>query len=653
LLIFKNIVLYVLEINKFQVLEEFMKKTDKWYIDTLTYPELLKRNVEMFPNKTAQWWRDENGDNKLSFKELMQDIKSLSTLLIDSGFEKGDRAAIMASTSPEWALADYSVICAGGVTVSVYPGLTESELLYILKDSDSKIIFTDAYENIEKINNIKEKLPNLEKVVFIKDLPASSDTDIETLKNLLKKGKELYSENSQIFEKRSNSVNLEDNMMIVYTSGTTGQPKGVVHTHFSFNAACKRDLSMIPVLKEDDVFLSFLPLAHTYEKECGHGIAMYGGCTIAYSSPKTLVEDFSFFSPTIFMSVPRIYERIYIQMKEKSSGSKIKNYILSKGIDTAVKAIEKSADEYGFINMSEDSHIMENLSGSLKIKYKIFDKLLYSKVRKLMGGRLRFAFSASGSLSKELCEAFLSMGIRIYEGYGSTETMNTVNLNRPEKILPGSVGPLCEGVEGKISEDGEWLVKGNNLFKEYWNKPELTKEAFTKDGFYKTGDIVEVLKDGYIRIKDRKKGLIVLDTGKNIYSAKIESLFALRRYIDTAAAFGTDKKFVTAVIVPDFDAIIKKMKSKEIHIKEEDFVFEDEICIEAPSYFMEDSYFKRLIEKDVHKVNARLEHYEQIKKYIVSNKRFTEKTGELTPTLKIKKNIVFEKFKENIEKLYI
>jgi long-chain acyl-CoA synthetase len=252
-----------------------MKKTDKWYIDTLTYPELLKRNVEMFPNKTAQWWRDENGDNKLSFKELMQDIKSLSTLLIDSGFEKGDRAAIMASTSPEWALADYSVICAGGVTVSVYPGLTESELLYILKDSDSKIIFTDAYENIEKINNIKEKLPNLEKVVFIKDLAASSDTDIETLKNLLKKGKELYSENSQIFEKRSNSVNLEDNMMIVYTSGTTGQPKGVVHTHFSFNAACKRDLSMIPVLKEDDVFFSFLPLAHTYEKECGHGIAVF------------------------------------------------------------------------------------------------------------------------------------------------------------------------------------------------------------------------------------------------------------------------------------------------------------------------------------------------------------------------------------------
>ncbi|MDY0360036.1 MAG: long-chain fatty acid--CoA ligase [Desulforegulaceae bacterium] len=629
-----------------------MEKADKWYIDTLTYPQLLKRNAKMFPQKTAQWWKDEKGEYKLSFSELMENIKSISSCLIEHGFEKGDRAAVMAKTSPNWALSDYGIMSAGGVSVSVYPGLSKSELLYILEDSGSKIIFTDDYSNIEKIKNIKENLINLKKVIFFGDLKDKSDPFIENFDDFIKNGKKFYEKNPEEFEKRSDSVTLNDNMMIVYTSGTTGQPKGVVHTHFSFNAACKRDLSMIPVLKEDDVFLSFLPLAHTYEKECGHGIAMYGGCTIAYSSPKTLVEDFSFFSPTIFMSVPRIYERIYIQMKEKSSGSKIKNYILSKGIDTAVKAIEKSADEYGFINMSEDSHIMENLSGSLKIKYKIFDKLLYSKVRKLMGGRLRFAFSASGSLSKELCEAFLSMGIRIYEGYGSTETMNTVNLNRPEKILPGSVGPLCEGVEGKISEDGEWLVKGNNLFKEYWNKPELTKEAFTKDGFYKTGDIVEVLKDGYIRIKDRKKGLIVLDTGKNIYSAKIESLFALRRYIDTAAAFGTDKKFVTAVIVPDFDAIIKKMKSKKIDIKEEDFVFEDEICIEAPSYFMEDSYFKRLIEKDVHKVNARLEHYEQIKKYIVSNKRFTEKTGELTPTLKIKKNIVFEKFKNKIEVLY-
>lgn len=640
------------KIQQLEPLGDFMEKADKWYIDTLTYPQLLKRNAKMFPQKTAQWWKDEKGEYKLSFSELMENIKSISSCLIEHGFEKGDRAAVMAKTSPNWALSDYGIMSAGGVSVSVYPGLSKSELLYILEDSGSKIIFTDDYSNIEKIKNIKENLINLKKVIFFGDLKDKSDPFIENFDDFIKNGKKFYEKNPEEFEKRSDSVTLNDNMMIVYTSGTTGQPKGVVHTHFSFNAACKRDLSMIPVLKEDDVFLSFLPLAHTYEKECGHGIAMYGGCTIAYSSPKTLVEDFSFFSPTIFMSVPRIYERIYIQMKEKSSGSKIKNYILSKGIDTAVKAIEKTADEYGFINISEDSHIMENLSGSLKIKYKIFDKLLYSKVRKLMGGRLRFAFSASGSLSKELCEAFLSMGIRIYEGYGSTETMNTVNLNRPEKILPGSVGPLCEGVEGKISEDGEWLVKGNNLFKEYWNKPELTKEAFTKDGFYKTGDIVEVLKDGYIRIKDRKKGLIVLDTGKNIYSAKIESLFALRRYIDTAAAFGTDKKFVTAVIVPDFDAIIKKMKSKEIHIKEEDFVFEDEICIEAPSYFMEDSYFKRLIEKDVHKVNARLEHYEQIKKYIVSNKRFTEKTGELTPTLKIKKNIVFEKFKNKIEVLY-
>ncbi|MGM0417859.1 MAG: AMP-dependent synthetase/ligase [Thermodesulfobacteriota bacterium] len=629
-----------------------MTNDSKWYIETITYPELLKRNADKFPERTAQWWRDETGDHKFNFSKLWESTKAVSSYLIDFGFEKGDRAAIMGKTSPKWALADYGIMCAGGISVSVYPGLSEDDLLYILEDSGSKVIFIDDYSNFEKIKNIKHKLQYLQKVIFLKEKKVKFDSESTDIENIISTGKKINFEKPEAFEKRVEKVELKDPMMIVYTSGTTGKPKGVVHTHFSFNAACRRDLEMIPVLRDNDVFLSFLPLAHTYEKECGHGIAMYGGCTIAYSSPQTLIDDLQFFSPTIFMSVPRIYERIYMQMKEKSSGSSIRNFILTNAINTAVEAIRQVSDKNGFIDMSEDAEIIDNLSGFLKLKYKIFDKLVYSKIRQILGGRLRFAFSASGSLSKELCEAFLSMGVRIYEGYGSTETLNTVNLNRPEKILPGSVGPLCIGVEGKVSPEGEWLVKGDNIFKEYWNKPELTKEAFTDDGFYKTGDIVEVLQDGYIKIKDRKKGLIVLDTGKNVPSAKVESLFALRRYIDTAVAFGNDKKFVSAVVIPDFDAVIRKMEEDNMPFDENKFVFEDGICIEFPKDYIEDEYFQKLIKSDVDKVNNKLEDYERIKKYIISGKKLTETTGELTPTLKVKRDIVYNNYKKEVEALY-
>jgi len=632
---------------------DYMTTESKWYIETITYPELLKRNADKFPERTAQWWRDETGDHKINFKDLWHNTKAVSSYLIDTGLKKGDRAAIMGKTSPNWAIADYGIMCAGGISVSVYPGLSQQDLFYILEDSGSKVIFIDAYGNFEKIRNIKHKLTYLEKVIFLNEKKVAFNSESTDIENVISTGKKMDLENPDVFDQRVNTVELKDPMMIVYTSGTTGKPKGVVHTYFSFNAACRRDLEMIPVLKNNDVFLSFLPLAHTYEKECGHGIAMYGGCTIAYSSPQTLTDDLQFFSPTIFMSVPRIYERIYMQMKEKSSGSSIRNFILKNAINSAVEAIRQVSDKSGFIDMSEDAELVNNLRGFFKLKYKFFDKLVYSKIRKILGGRLRFAFSASGSLSKELCEAFLSMGVRIYEGYGSTETLNTVNLNRPEKILPGSVGPLCVGVEGKVSQEGEWLVKGDNIFKEYWNKPELTKEAFTDDGFYKTGDIVDVLQDGYIKIKDRKKGLIVLDTGKNVPSAKVESLFALRRYIDTAVAFGNDKKFVSAVIIPDFDAVIRKMEADNINFDEEKFVFEDGICIEFSKDYIEDEYLKKLIESDVDKVNKKLEDYEKIKKYVISNKKLTEATGELTPTLKVKKEIVFNNYKEEVEALYL
>jgi long-chain acyl-CoA synthetase len=293
---------------------------------------------------------------------------------------------------------------------------------------------------------------------------------------------------------------------------------------------------------------------------------------------------------------------------------------------------------------------------SLKIRHRIVDKIFFSKVRAMMGGRFRFAFSAAGSLPADLCKVFLAMGIRIYEGYGSTETCNTITINRVNKILPGSVGPVAPGVEGRIAEDGEWQVKGENIFAGYWNNPEATRDAFTPDGFFKTGDIVTVHADGYLRIVDRKKGLMVLDTGKNVPSAKIEAKFSLSRWIDVVMPVGDNRKFVTALVVPNFDAFIRHFDEQGVAYDKAalDFAEQDgtRTCTRVGKDFIDRPELKALIDADIQKVNAELEEYERIKKYLFLPRKLTVESGEMTPTLKVKRNEVLKHFSTEIEDLY-
>jgi long-chain acyl-CoA synthetase len=633
------------------------KKNEKWYITQQTFPELLNRNAETFGERRAQWWRTEGTDTtSITYGELGNIVEEMSTGLMELGIEKGDRVAIMAHTCPQWVWADYSILCAAGITVCIYPTLSVKEVVFIINDSGSRILYVEGDEILQKVIKEWQEMPTLEKIVVMQNEFASDNTNVLSLKDLKTLGKRLHERDSSLYENRWKSVNLHDNMTIVYTSGTTGTPKGAVHTHFSVNAACRRDMSLVPPLKEDDVFLSFLPLAHTYERQCGHGTVMHGAVTVAYSSPKTIVEDLQIFRPTVFMSVPRIYERIYMAMRNKAAQSPIKNSIFNYGIKVGLEVVDKRSDDNGFVDMSEDADFFDGLGFVLKLKYKLIDRILFSKVRELIGGRYRFAFSAAGSLPADLCKVFMAMGIRIYEGYGATETCNTVNLNRPDRVLPGSVGPLCEGVEGRMDDDGEWLVKGDNNIKEYWNNSEATKEAFTEDGFYRTGDIVEMLADGYIKIVDRKKGLMVLDTGKNVPSAKIESKFSLSDYIDIVMPIGDDRKFVTALVVPNLDAFIKYFNENNISYETSALEFTGEgtarVCVKAGDDFVEKEELRAIIDAEIQKANEELEEYEAIHKYVVTNRRFTEQTGEMTPTLKVKRSVVMKNFEDVINEMY-
>lgn len=630
---------------------------EKWYITQQTFPALLNRNAVMFGTKTAQIWKTgNNAVASITYAEFARIVKQLSSGLIELGLQKGDRAAIMAHTCPEWMRADYSILCAAGITVCVYPTLSMKELVFIINDSGSKMLFVQDEELLKNAISVWHEMPSIQKIIIMKDECITDNPNVMSLNNVRELGIRLLNADKFIYEKRWRSVELWDKMTIVYTSGTTGKQKGAVHTHFSINAACCRDMIMVPSFKDDDIMLSFLPLAHTYERECGHGCAMHAAAAIAYSTPATLVQDLQIFRPTVFMSVPRIYERIFMALRDMTSESRIKRSIFKFAISTGIKLTEARADKNGFIDMSEGIDFTKGVNRWLVFKYKFADAIIFKKVRARLGGRFRFAFSAAGGLPADLCKVFMAMGIRIYEGYGATETCNTINLNRPGKVLPGSVGPVSVGVEGRIAEDGEWQVRGNNVITEYWNNPEATKEAFTPDGFYKTGDIVQMLADGYIKIIDRKKGIMVLDTGKNIPAAKIENMFSVSKYIDMVFPIADDKPFVSALVVPKFDVFIQRFESRGIKYDRAALEFAGEgamrTCVGTGSDFIANEMLKRRVDEEIQRANRELEEFERIKKYIIISRKFTEANGQMTPTLKVKRSVVLAEYKKEIQEIY-
>ncbi|HPF07844.1 MAG TPA: long-chain fatty acid--CoA ligase [Spirochaetota bacterium] len=638
-------------------MEYLEQKEHRWYIKQQTFPELLNRNVTQFSSKKAQMWKNKKGEiETVNYAQLGRIVKEITCGLMALGVNQGDRVAIMCNTRPEWVWCDYGVLCAAGITVCIYPTLSTHEMSYILNDSGAKILFIEDKEGLEKSLSIADSIPALEKIVVIDNVATIDDSRVINLDSLRELGCGLITRDRFSFENRWRSVKITDRMTIVYTSGTTGNPKGAVHTHFSVNAAVLRDMTFSPFIEDDFVCLSFLPLSHTYERECGHGIAMQAAITIAYSSPQTLITDFADFKPNVFMSVPRIYERIYMALKAKASQSSVGKSIFNRAITTGLKIIETISDENGFIDVYPYMDITRNSGFFLKMKYRLYDKLIFSKVREMMGGRFVFACSAAGSLSPELCKLFLAMGLIIYEGYGSTETCNTINMNRIHRVLPGSVGPLCPGVEGYIAEDGEWCVRGNNVFLEYWNNPEATREAFTEDGYYKTGDIVEMLPEGFIKIVDRKKGLIVLDTGKNIASSKVEQAFSTSAYVDLAFAVGDSQKFIGALIVPNFEEFIRLFEEKKIQYNKSSIQYYNlngvNICEKVGNDFIEVPALREIIDKEVERINRDLESYERIKKYVILNRRLTEKSGEMTPTLKVKRKVVIGNLDKEITSLF-
>lgn len=411
------------------------------------------------------------------------------------------------------------------------------------------------------------------------------------------------------------------------------------------------------MVDENDINLTFLPLSHSYERQCGQMVSINAGCTIAYAEkPQTVVGDLQIFRPTWFCAVPRIFERVYMAIRDVASATPEGKIAFEKALKIGLKVVDARADENGFVDMGFDLDMMEGLPEELVEEYKWADAAIFSKVRQLLGGNFRVAFSASASLSADLCKVFMAMGIRICEGYGLTETMNAVNFNNIRAILPGSMGPTLYFSEEKLAEDGELLVRGETLFLGYFKDPEATEAAFTEDGFFKTGDIAVLEANDYYRIVDRKKSIMVLDTGKNVPRAKVENKFSTAQYIEQICVVGDDRKFISAIVVPKFEPIIALLKGKGINFDESQIIYHGEgverICVQVGKDFVENEEVKKLIAIDIDNVNNELENFESIKKHHIANRRFLETLDEVTPTLKNKDKIIIANFADEIDLLY-
>ena len=568
----------------------------------------------------------------ISTVELVDRVRRLARGLEKRGVERGDRVALMAENGPHWPIVDFATLCRGAATVTVYPTLLAEQAAYILADSQAKVAFVHHPEQLEGLLELRAELPEVELFVLIRgEIPAgpgagASDggAPVVTMADLDREGADV---DPEAFGDRVHSIEPGDLATLVYTSGTTGQPKGVMLTHDNIVSNVHAALEVFPMIDRRFTALCFLPLAHAYERMVDF-IYFHQGCTVAYAeSVATLGEDLGLVKPHVFVSVPRVYEKVLAKIQENvARGSATKKKIFDWAVEVGREAIEHRLAR-------------ERPPGLLGVKLALADKLVFGKIRERLGGRFEFALSGGAPLAPEIASFFWGAGVEIYEGYGLTETSPVIAVNAPKAAKIGTVGRPIPRVEVRIAEDGEVLSRGPNTMKAYWNRPEDTAEAIDADGWFHTGDIGEIDADGFLAITDRKKEIIVNAYGKNVAPAPIENRLKASRFVNQVVVIGDRRKFLSALIVPDLDALEVWASDQGIPAGDSEALLEDERV-------------RGLIEGEVAKVNDDLAHYERIVAWDLLPEELSIEGGELTPTQKVKRRVVDEKYRRQIDEMY-
>ena len=550
-------------------------------------------------------------------------VKALSLGLNGLGIQPGDRVAILSENRPEWAMADYAILCAGAWSVPIYPTLPAAQIAPLLNDCSAKAIFVSTLEQLGKILQIKAQCASLDHVVLIDGSPPGAP-GYTTFHGVVDRGRPTLEMSPGVFEQRAARVKPEDVATIIYTSGTTGEPKGAMLTHGNFVSNVVTGCEVIP-FASDAVALSFLPLSHVFERMIDYAYA-YKTAAIAYAeSVEKLAANFLEINPYCFGAVPRVYEKVHARIMAKvEAGSSLKKKLFGW-------AVKVGRERVAYMERGEA------LPSGLARRAKIADALVLKKIRAALGTDFVFAVSGGAPLSRDLAEFFIGAGVQIYEGYGLTETSPVICVNGPGRWRLGTVGRALRGIEVRIAEDGEILTRGPHIMKGYFKKPEATAEAIDKEGWLHTGDIGE-LHDGFLSITDRKKDLIVLAGGKKAAPQPIENELKKSPFIGLPIVIGDRQKFLAALLVPNFD-----------RLKEWATAFKHDLTGTALDAH---PAVRQLYQGEIDAYNADKPHHEQIRAFAILPADLTIEDGSITPTLKVKRRILENRYSALIEGMY-
>ena len=584
---------------------------------------LLLHQLSVRSDRAGFYIKQDGAFQGVTFLKCFHDVQALALGLKSLGIVHGDRVALLSHNCLAWAVSDLAILSLGAINVPIYATLTGPEIAYMLRDSQAKMVIAETEAHLHKILEHKGGCPDLQTIVMIAPV-TPHEPNIHSYDKLLSQGRLATDRERELYLDGIDKVSHDDMASIVYTSGTTGNPKGVMLTHGNFLSNVRDILAAIPLSSEDSV-LSFLPLSHVFERTAGYYTVLAIGGTIYYAeSMDTVRADIGLAKPTAMISVPRLYEKMQAGILDSLSGIKKTVFFWSLKVGQQWNNALTRRGKVPFM---------------LRVKHYIAYRMVYHKIKQRMGGKLRFFVSGGAPLSKDLGRFFSHLGILIIEGYGLTETSPVIACNRVNAYKFGTVGKALPSQDVRLADDGELLVNGANVMKGYYNLPKETAEAIDENGFFHTGDIAEIDAEGFIRIVDRKKEIIVLSNGKKVPPQMVELRLTASKFISQAVVVGENHNYLTALLVPDFSKLQKWASTRNINTED------IPTLLAHPTV---QSFYYAVVKKAL----SELASFEQVKRFLLLPHEFSPELGEVTPSLKLRRKVIYQKFEQEIACMY-
>ena len=588
-----------------------------------TIVDVMRRALTSKARPDALNYKREGVWRPISSEELLRRVRHVALGLHDLGLRRGDRSGILSESSPEWVVADLGCQFAGVVNVPLYPTLAPQQVCYIAEDSGARLLFVQNVAAYERVREALSSCPALSAIVLLSD---EGGEGALTLAGLEARGARLEAERPGLVEELSAVVGAGDLATIIYTSGTTGEPKGVMLTHSNVVSNLAGTSERL-AFKPDDVALSVLPLSHVFERGAMYMYLHHGAKVYFAEAIERVGDNMREVRPTIVVAVPRLFEKIYARIKEKAAeGGRVKTALLTWAVNVGKRWAHAVVWK-------------KPVGPLLRLQHEVATRLVFSKWREATGGRIRVFCSGGAALPEELGLVFYGAGLPIVQGYGLTETSPVICVNGADDNRIGTVGQPIRDVEVRIAPDGEIETRGPNVMRGYYNKPDATREVFTEDGWFRTGDIGALDAGGYLRITDRKKELFKTSGGKYVAPQPIEERIKQSRFVGQVVLVGNGRKFPAALIVPDWEMLRSYARHKGL-------------AVESRADFCRHPRIIDLLQRQVDSVTADLSRFERVKRVALLERELTIDGGELTPTLKVKRRVIDEKYKDVIDRIY-